>query len=335
MADSRDAGCLSESIGQKVMSAVLTQFGESGVALKCICDADPQFADFLVGLDRPGLHYVCLIVAHAEHKKKWAENWSELGRLLRLRKRKSVIRLICGSCPAGTITALGKMGRRPYAGARYIELFSLLSNRETSKYLRHAASISPSLIRLLATSDTQIRLPYHTLRSANPESIETFNLAVESIKELRPELTDDDLEASLKKGSRSDGFSLAYWFDRLISRAPFPPPPWAGTSELVPLQSAEEMNSASRRFRNCLNSQSNLVLEGDSYFYVWHGREEAVVQLRRSHRFGWGVYEILGKRNRNVSIGTRTEILRTLSKFGITKWRSLSGLFDRLVIADW
>ena len=317
------------------MSAVFTQFGGLGVTLKRICDTDPKFADFLVGLDRPSLHYVCLIVAHAEHQEKWVGNWSELGRLLRLRKRKSVIRLVCGSCPAGTITALGKMGRRPYAGARYLELFSLLRNRETSKYLRHASSISPRLIRVLVSSETQIRLPCDTLRSANPESIEDFNLAVESIKELRPELTDDDLEASLKNGSRSDGFDLADWFNRLISRAPFPPPPWAGTSELVPLKSAEEMDSASRRFRNCLDSQSNSVLEGDSYFYVWHGREEAAIELRRSHRFGWGVHEILGKGNKNVSIGTRTEIFETLSKFGITRWRSLPDLSHRLTFGDW
>ena len=317
------------------MSAVLKQFGGLGVTLKKICDADPQFADFLVGLDRPGLHYVCLIVAHAEHQENWVGNWSELGRLLRLRKRKSVIRLICGSCPTGTITALGKMGRRPYAGARYLELFSLLRNRETSKYLRHASSISPRQIRLLASSETQIRLPYNTICSANPESIEAFNLAVESIKELRPELTDDDLEASLKNGSKSDGFDLTGWFDRLISRAPFPPPPWAGTSELVPLQSAEEMDSASRHLRNCLNSQNNSVLEGDSYFYVWHGREEAAIELRRSHRFGWGVYEILGKVNKNVSSGTRSKILGTFSRCGIARWRSLPDLSDRLTLGDW
>lgn len=312
------------------MSAVLTQFGGLSVTLKKICDADPRFAEFLVGLDRPGLHYVCMAVAHAERQEKWVGNWVELGRLLRSGKRQSVIQLICGSCPSGTITALGKMGRRPYAGARYLELLSLLRDCETSKYLRHAESISPRLIRLLATSDTQIQLPYDTICTANPESIEIFNLAVKSIKELRPELTNDELEASLKKASKSDGFSLASWFDRLISRASFPPPPWAGTSELVPLESVQEMDAASRRFRNCLNLQSIWVLEGDSYYYVWHGREEAVVQLQRSNRFGWGVYEILGKRNRNVSINTRSEIFRTLSRYGITSWRSVPDLSNRL-----
>ncbi len=317
------------------MSAVLTQFGGLSVTLKKICDADPQFADFLVGLGRPGLHYVCLIVAHAEQQEKWMEEWAELGRLLRSGKRQSVIRLICGSCPSGTITALGKMGRRPCAGARYLELLSLLHDHKTSKYLRHAASISPNLIKLLATSDTQIQLPYDTIRSVKPGSIEafneTFNLAVKSIRELRPELTDDELEASLKKASKSDGFDLADWLDRLISRASFPPPPWAGTSELVPLESGQEMDAASRRFRNCLNSEIKWVLEGNSYYYVWHGREEAVVQLQRSNRFGWGVSEILGKQNRNVSIGTRTEILRTLSKFGITRWRSLRGFANEAI----
>lgn len=76
---------------------------------------------------------------------------------------------------------------------------------------------------------------------------------------------------------------------------PFPPPPWCGDEQLTPLDTAIKLESAGRRFFNCLGSRMTQVRLGCSYYYELEG--VAVVELERVSSLGWEVADVLGPRN--------------------------------------
>ncbi len=95
-----------------------------------------------------------------------------------------------------------------------------------------------------------------------------------------------------------------------------PEPPIHASGVCQPICSADELARAARRFRNCLRNFIPDVIRGEMYFYVWHGDETAVIQLKPERPFGWLVNEIWGVQNRRPSRDCRDTIQRHFQQAG-------------------
>ena len=113
---------------------------------------------------------------------------------------------------------------------------------------------------------------------------------VRSVRELRG--LHDELARQINRGKLVEFTSMA-----------IPPPPFAGTDVIVPLDSAIEIAAEGRQMHHCVFSYVPQVADGQVYLYRVLGPERATFSLRRTHD-GWGIGQIRGPTNARVRAET-------------------------------
>ncbi|MCX7633669.1 MAG: PcfJ domain-containing protein [Turneriella sp.] len=108
---------------------------------------------------------------------------------------------------------------------------------------------------------------------------------------------------------RLHNLSFAFKLER-----PFPAPPFAGTAQLRPVTSGNELVAEGKYMHNCVAGYTESVLRGKHYFYHFTGPEEATVLLRREEKELWVVTEHLGLRNSRLKEKTLVALYRELEK---------------------
>lgn len=71
-----------------------------------------------------------------------------------------------------------------------------------------------------------------------------------------------------------------------------PPPPFAGTKDIVPLTTAAALHEEGARMHHCVGSYVSAVRKGNCYIYKVLFPERATVEIRYTSRNGWVVRQI-------------------------------------------
>ncbi len=159
--------------------------------------------------------------------------------------------------------ALQKLGDNPLHPLKYRTLVRLLADSDQcrAKVLRQMQGISENTLTVVAMIDPA---PVHAdlvRRIRSPAGVEAFNAVVDLIRRVVPQVTDEDLRASLKALALTSG--LDAWAQRWVTKAEFPLlPPITDDEDWRVLRTGEAMAEAGQRFRNCLKGRVAVVALG-------------------------------------------------------------------------
>lgn len=173
---------------------------------------------------------------------------------------------------------------RPYLTLRLVEEIAYAGGKESDPYMR-------TLMELWAVDDLRIKLAeFHRLVVVGAAKHRAFS----SLKEV---------EAAVP------GFDC---FEDLCQRArkcAFPPPPFRGTPDIVPITSTDSLLTEGDQMRNCAGSlpHQSEVRCGDAYFYRVYRPQRCTLKLEKSRTSRgkeWLITEIRTLDNGEPGLGT-------------------------------
>ncbi|WP_155930632.1 hypothetical protein [Mesorhizobium sp. L2C084A000] len=241
---------------------------------------------------------------------------AETSRLLTFAKSRQILANAFGSCPAGMISALGKLG--PYARPKdvYVALHQALATAgPLANHLYQKPEFRDDDIVSLASASTMPvskRVFRALLKCKMPASALVELLWV--IAQLARMHDDQHLVRAIAQGRQPPAI-LA----NLFSLMPFPHPPFEQVGALVPITAAEQLRKAGNEFDNCLRGGEELayalasVQSGQRYFYRWNGDRPTLLAFCRCGSTGWILAERSGPANADISEATVDEIGATLA----------------------
>lgn len=89
--------------------------------------------------------------------------------------------------------------------------------------------------------------------------------------------------------------------DRLDDGSPLPPPPLAGTLEIVPLSTPQEVHQEGVEQKNCVASYLDKVRRGHTYIYRVLAPQRATAEIAEQPPGCWRLVQLAGFKNRPVS----------------------------------
>lgn len=195
----------------------------------------------------------------------------------------------------GLRKALGKLGwralERPEA---YLALADLLEEGDTpAKVIRHLDRLDARGIDLLIAMPAYARSGKALQRLHANRRVTANMLRRQCWRVQRMRSVDATAALALQRAFVSS--VLAEADGEFQAGLPFPPAPWRGDQQLTPIDTPSKLESAGRRFFNCLGSRMTQVRQGCSYYYELEG--VAVVEFERVSSLGWEVADALGPRN--------------------------------------
>lgn len=222
-----------------------------------------------------------------------------------------------GACPAGLLSALGRLGPQARHPKAYRALVDLLARGgAAAKHVCHAKEITDGLIVGLAALPERMARSHEAVASLvklglSGQGLATFAWALTRMHAFFGEDATDTVLDAAKPWE-------ALWETHLAHG--FPPPPWPATERLLPVDSAARLHEAGHRLKNCLRGGEYLrelsrrVVDGTTYFYEWRGEEAALLMFRRVGRLGWYLSESGGAGNHWLSAGSRDAIVAELRR---------------------
>ena len=105
---------------------------------------------------------------------------------------------------------------------------------------------------------------------------------------------------------------------RKVSSRPFPPPPIPGTTDVIPLTSAEQLHSEGAEQRNCVGSYQWRVLSGDTYIYRVMAPERATLAIKKGADGCWRRSELKARKNRKVKAATARLVDKWLDGYRVS-----------------
>lgn len=240
----------------------------------------------------------------------------ETYQFLTFAKSRQILEDTFGCCPAGMISALGKLG--PYARPNhvYAALHQVLAaGGPLASHVCQAAKIEDDEIVSLASAST-MPVSNRVFRSLlkckipAPELVELLWV----ISRLSPMHDDQHLVHAIIQGRRP-----AAILANLFSLMPFPDPPFEQVGDLAPITTAEQLREAGHEFDNCLKGGEELayalasVQSGQRYLYRWNGDHPMLLAFCRCGSTGWILAERSGPANARVSQVTVDQIGKALA----------------------
>jgi hypothetical protein len=218
----------------------------------------------------------------------------------------------------GLIGTLGKLGFDPLGVTDYrllTDLHTQPKHRSRALLLRHATKIPRRAIPILMA----LEAPYICLpllkRLGSVEQVSDFQRSIELIKRVVPDVTDEELVASLQ--ALKPDIGLGNWVQRWLLRSTtfWISPPITDDAELVSLHSAAAMHDASRRFQNCLSGKIGFCALGRT-LYLEYLPKPAIIELQVLDR-GYLLETLYGPQNATVDPQTTSAIVRKLKAAGV------------------
>jgi hypothetical protein len=225
-------------------------------------------------------------------------------------KGKNLIVQAFGCKPRGFIQVLGRLGPLPRSPEIYRSLLSIMELEGcAAKLLMHSKHPSDTIIvtleRLPKTIGWKTLRALYPLFDDVPEDLALFLWNIERAELLWPQFDKMKILRSPKPIAA---------FRRFLETLDFPEPPWRGTDILRPIRSGTELAAVAVKFANCLadrydNFELYSILNNTSYFYEWHGNENALIELIRFNAVGWFARTALGIANQSLSQRTLSDIV--------------------------
>ncbi|MBO9707176.1 MAG: hypothetical protein J7521_03090 [Caulobacter sp.] len=259
-------------------------------------------------------HLVCLALALDGRRNSSVD----LTQLLVAPLRKAA-RLAVSPAPEGLPRAVEQLGEIAWSPRDYRDLVALLGRSAPAKTLRHANGITPGQVRTLATLPEPLRDAGGVVVRVTPDQADLLAEAHVLLgRRLPAQVLAGRIQAWIRAPTAKALFNLvADDFRRELPKAPHP-----GTDRLKPLETAQAIRDAARRYRNCLANYVDYAADQQSAIYEWLPAPGAVVELTPDAYFGWRLDQARLENNKSVDEATREAIVEELRGMGIHVGRS-------------
>ncbi len=205
----------------------------------------------------------------------------------------------------GLVGALNRIGDDALHPLTYRTLVRMLHepDQRRARVLKQVEVISETTLSVLRVLDPAFLSPDIIQRFRSTASVEAFNATVDLIRRVVPNVTDEDLRASLKALGPASG--LDSWAQGWIAKAEFAGlPPIKDDDDWRVLRTGEAMRDAAQRYRNCLAGRIALVAIGRAAYIEWRSEPAIAELMALSGAQGsaqYAVEQIHGYRNGRVA----------------------------------
>lgn len=290
---------------------------------------DEHILEYLAA--EPGQRHVWHACISRHEPELWqrsdGEDFAADRRAFRDDKGRTLIKRHFGNCPSGFLPALGRLSASAKPAALYKLLFEQLQRGpETQKVIRHCKDLTVDILRTLEELDEELHSVAIIRNVEDTETARTINNAVRIFARIAGAYPYERIRISLAQATSQIDIGRAV--DEMLAQIPFSKPPWTGSDMITPITSARALNYKARQYQNCLSDFIPSIIKGERYFYEWHSRRPAIVELMNRGQLGWFLGDILHAKNQAVSDELHEEIRRTLASKGIFEdgyFRGVSG----------
>jgi hypothetical protein len=218
----------------------------------------------------------------------------------------------------GLLGALRRLGDYPLPREAYRDLLSLLTepeHRARAKVLEQMPEITPDHLTTLLWLEEPFILK-ELVERLSADDVTRFWTAIRMVSHVSPQVTTDDLIASIK--SLEPSLNISLWLQNQVRRATNFQIDLSGLNEaFAPLTSAEQIRAKALEYRNCLKSQFGDLALGRKC-YLEYLPSPAIIELVALSEGRWACFDrIYGPRNARLSSATRRAILRKLRASGV------------------
>lgn len=251
----------SSTLYDKILNKIIPSNHWCNQWLKDLCHADTGFFDHVMEQQDDFVHFFCLVHLYGtdslKYKHRSNHDWAVL---IRSHPKKQILKIIINPYPSGLACVLKKLNNKPYPKRTYSEFIELLYDSKASTHLQHATSVNPNTIKCLYKldhnwRDLKILRQVKTTKDAN---IALFiHRACFRLEDRYPEFID---HSSLHQIDNLD--ALVEWFIRRINTITFPAPPWIGNKRIRPITNGVQLNSVSKKYKNCISDYICEILMG-------------------------------------------------------------------------
>lgn len=205
----------------------------------------------------------------------------EIAQAIRTQSPRRLLTAAYNSCPDGFVGALAKIGPvaqpKQFYG-RLHDLFNDPGKRQMANVARQFRRFDAVKLDILETLDPLFLVPRFAEKASGVQEASDLTQALDIVRKTCSGATDEVLDESV----RHHGGSVSQWIERWLLRAdriPFPPHDLG--EEFAPLDTAQKMADAGRRFQNCLGSPAIIVrvLRGMSRYWA-HTRHNVIVEAQ-------------------------------------------------------
>jgi hypothetical protein len=272
---------------------------------------NPEFAQFLdseIFDNGPQYLYACFVFGEATELSR-RERRSFSMELMHSKRTDLLSRISGEDCPPSFLKALTKLGDQPLDPSTYTCLLKAVKDPEVKSRIAHASSLPEAFVQSIGSIPRIFFLPNVVTILTQLADDEVGDLVFYYLGEIAhlsaragSEFPNRAAE-SLKGVGTLDAFMDWYdqWSEHLFSQIHFPPAPLQSHASLEPLTSRSAMRSEALDMQNCLDTCISEVLDGDVYYYSWTGDERATLCIQPVGSDRWGLAEILGFGNEQVS----------------------------------
>lgn len=317
-------------------SAILKSFSWCGPSIERLCEADSEFAEYLINQTQEQRQCLVFVVLGWERSGSEKLTPKELAENIRRQSKKILLKKFCRPCPAGLVSVLKKLGNRIMVRDRYIELIDLLEEPKAAKLLWHEPKVGPSMILALMGLKPAFRKSSIVRNISNTMSLHSVQYAIAVARRASPKTSNSVLAKSLERKLtvaqkvKIEPFELQWklqeWLSSRLKRTSIPAPPWGGSKKLCPITNSQGIHKTAADFENCLAGELAKVIGHKRYFYLWKDRSGAVVALDNEPLLGWIVGDIKGHQNKEVSKRTRQKIIEEFRTAGIEEYKGAQEL---------
>lgn len=325
----------SPAVQTSVKSWVIKRlFGESHWCTRWLielCNEDYQLLTHITEQTADYVHVICL-VRLAILKQPIDDDASACfyANMFQENNKKSLFKHFYKPYPCGLLSIIKKLGPRPLSKNDYKRLIKLLHDKNSLKFLCHVKRIHPYNLHWLEMIPTEFRHFQIINSMKTADDYKSFKYITKVIQIMRKDHSCKDIMNSFKKIKNAK--QLRHWFDRLLLKTIYPPPPWEGNHRIKPVTTAKELHDLRRKFNNCIFNYSGDIILGNKYVYVSE-RGPSLISINRDPMIGWHVEEMKGICNKEIPSRTRRRILEEFAKVGIEQYHTMYDvLFD---VDDW
>ena len=317
-------------------SAILKSFNWCGPSIEKLCEADPEFAGYLVGQTQEERQCLIFVILGWESSGLTKTSLGKLAKIVRSQSKKDLLKRYVRPYPAGLVSILKKLGNRIMVKDRYLELIDLLSEPKTAKLLWHESKIRPSMIMTLVGLEPAYRKSSIVRNISNKTSLHSVQYAIAVARRASPKTSNFSIAKSLERKFsdpnkvKIEPFELSWklqeWLSSRLKKTTIPEPPWDGSKKLCPITTSQDIYKTAAEFENCLAGELAKVIGHKRYYYLWKDNSSAVVALENEPLLGWIVGDIRGHKNKEVSRRTRQKIIEEFRIAGIEEYQGAQEL---------
>jgi hypothetical protein len=290
---------------------LLDPFGWAAPKVVDMLRQQPEYFPDLLHVSQARMHLLGIALAHVQNASS-----PDMVQLLFRGKANAILDTTLGHRPRGLKRAVRHMPHIMLTEESYRGLVELLADPLAVRFISHWLEIRNFTIRSVKAVPLALRaLIFPMLQTM--EDMSSFPDALKSIASRSGKFSFDELVAYL--ASTKQPVQFVAKLTSIVESLPIPEglPP-SNVLHAKRIDSAKELRSLGRKWKNCLGSYVWSVEQGQSAIYLWQCAEiEAICSVTRKGRLGWFLEDIKGPSNARVWAPHRGTILNAFANAGL------------------